>query len=143
MSKEYTYLEAISEIFKNKSKRFTDNKTGEIMFFNKSMDTLNIKLDSANIIEELIINDNWIKSKWALVEEKKNYNVRVYNIDSGRLISSENKAMTEEEKNIYCENKVIWMLTIPIDPSVYYEELNYINSKVAITKVICEEIITT
>lgn len=146
MNKEYTYFEAMEEIIKDESKVFIGgSEHNKKLFYNRASKRIRIA-DKSNNFEYSytpVINYFWKNTKWTLVEEIKTYNIRVYGVDSGRLISSENKAMTEEEKNIYCESKVMWTLIIPIDPSVYSEELNYINSKVAITKVICEEIITT
>ena len=104
MSREYGYLEAIGEVFKDKNKKFKE-KAGEVMFFNEGTNSLNIRM--YRDVEELIINDNWIKSKWTLVEEKKNYNVRIYNTVDSKLISSEVVEMTESEIDNYCENKIV------------------------------------
>ena len=138
MSKEYTYLEAIREIFIDKGKRFKEEK-GEIMFFNKGTGSLNIRVGTGTI-EELIINDNWINSKWTLVEEKKNYNVRVYNISNSRLISSENVTMTEEEIKIHCNSKIVLgdIENILDGRNNILFTIKNINK----TKVVCEEITT-
>ena len=143
---EYGYFEAMQETMKDKSKvfiriGFEEEDVMKIsMLFNQKENNIDIIEDylKTDVIEggdklKLRINDKWANSKWILVEEMKTYNIRVYNIDSGRLISSENKTTTEKEKNIYCESKIIWGTT------VFKEFIN----EVIITRVVCEEIIIT
>ena len=123
MSREYRYLEAMEEIIRSNDKEFEHNFIGEVsnkpiglvMFFNKNSKSISIRCKTHRIgiknsegkieykkeINELFINDSWVNSKWTLVEEKKNYNVRTYNVNSGKLISSENVTMTKEEIENY------------------------------------------
>lgn len=152
INKEYTYFEAMEEIIKDESKAFIGGaEHNKKLFYNRTSKRIRIadKSDNFEYSYTPVINYFWINTKWTLVEDKKSYNIRVYNVDSGKLISSEIVEMTEVEMKTYCNSKVLWMLTIPTDnnnPFVFNmssEELNYINSKEAITRVICEEIVTT
>ena len=116
MSKEYGYFEAMEEILKDKSKRFKYDSY--IMFCEKVAES--IKVDDKDTSGEPFnpyLNSAWIDSKWTLIEEKKNYNVRIYGINDNKLISSVNLIMTEEENKIYHDSKIVY--------------------------VVCEEIITT
>ena len=108
MSKEYGYFEAMQEIMNDKSKKFIrdisiytleyDNTSKHIIlnWNNNSMETI-----------KPVIDDNWVKTKWILIEDKRSYNVRVYNVSDDRLISSENLITTQDEIRAYCKSKVI------------------------------------
>lgn len=125
MSKEYRYLETMEEIIKDKNKEFERNFIGEVsnkpislvMFFSKDSKSISIRCKTHRIgiknnegeieykkeINKHFMTESWIDTKWTLVEEKKNYNIRTYNVNSGKLISSENVTMTKEEIENYRE----------------------------------------
>ena len=139
MSKELTYFEAMEEILKDKSKKFKSREE-DIMFFNEDINSLSIKLYALHTMNKLVVNDNWYNTKWILIEEKKTYNVRVYDTISNKLLKSENVSMTEDEMKKYCKSKVIW------------EEENILDGRNNVlvtldkgnsTRVECEEIITS
>lgn len=152
MSKEYGYFEAMEEIIKDGSKVFIGgSEHNKQLFYNRTYEEIRIgdKSDKFENCSTPTINYFWINTKWTLVEEKKKYNVRVYNnISDGRLISSENITMTEEEMKRYCNSKIMWEARFPIDKgnnpflfNTIIEKFTYLNGESPTTRVVCEELI--
>ena len=106
MSKEYGYFEAMEEIIKDESKVFIGgSERNKKLFYNRLSCYVRITDKNDNCTHGVTpsINYFWINTKWTLAEEKKKYNIRVYNVNSGKLISSENVTMTKEEIENYRE----------------------------------------
>ena len=138
MSKEYTYFEAMEEILKDKDKgkRFI-NADMDTMFFSGETRSLNIKVSDTKstwTMEKLVINDSWANTKWFLIEEKRNYNVRVYeDMGNERLIESVNVIKTESELEQFCNFKKRTLIAMN----------QGVAEKIDTYRVVAEEIITT
>lgn len=152
---EYGYFEAMEEIIKDKNKVFIRVGFEEEDVMKISM-LFNQKENNIDIIEDYLktevigggnklklrINDKWTNSKWILVEEVKTYNIRVYNIDSGRLISSEIVVMTKEEienyrKELFNKGKVEEDIKSGIGKGIVLFKINKYEHEI-----VSEEIIT-
>ena len=135
MSKEYGYFEAMEEILKDNNKRF---KEGKYLVMHCAKDG-NIMIINSRSEHSPYINNGWINTKWTLVEDKKSYNVRVYNVEDGRLIGSEIVKMIAEEVEGYCNKKIVFET---VENCVYKDkEISFDTKTINKTKVVAEEIV--
>ena len=141
INKEYTYFEAMEEIIKDESKVFKNKKSIKTMYYDnneKSVMITGITKDDTKHLPYL--NIHWVDTKWTLAEEKKSYNVRVYDVDSGRLISSEIVKMIAEEVEGYCNRKIVFET---VENCVYKDkEVSFVTKTINKTKIVSEEITT-